>query len=100
MPKHLKTRRQLAKMISRRLRRSKVRVPTIAVNADGTWYAITVGDEAAIANAQPRIDAIVARLRESYEVDHSYTPVSGSAKLLNWIRRRGVRKPKALKPPS
>ena len=94
MPKQLKTRRQLARMITRRLRRSKVRVPTIAVNADGTWHAITIGDAAAIASAQARIDAIVAKLRESYDVDQSYIPRSGSAKWLNWIRPRRIGKPK------
>jgi hypothetical protein len=95
--KRKNTRLQLAKKITRRIQPSKVRVVSIMVNADGTWHAITVGDQANIERAQPRIEAVIEKLRDRYQIDDSYENVT--AAWLHWARdrtrpraKRGLRK--------
>jgi hypothetical protein len=84
--KKQKTRPQLARMVARRLRMtSTVRVVSIQSNPDGTWHPITIGSRAAIENAQPRIDAIMAKLRGSYELID--VPSAGESRWLAWLRR-------------
>ena len=91
--KRKKTRPQLARMIARRLRMtSKVRVVSIQTNPDGSWHPITIGSRTAIENAQPRIDAIIAKLRGSYELADS--PSVGESKWLAWLRREKFKRPK------
>ena len=91
--KKQKTRPQLARMIARRLRMtSKVRVVSIQTNPDGSWHPITIGSRAAIENAQPRIDAIIAKLRASYELADS--PSLGQSKWLAWLRRQKFKRSK------
>jgi len=83
--KKQKTRPQLARMITRRLRMtSKVRVVSIQTNSDGTWHPITVGGKAAVENARPRIEAIIAKLRASYELTDVASP--SQSKWLAWLR--------------
>jgi hypothetical protein len=85
--KKQKTRPQLARMFTRRLRMtSKVRVVSIQTNPDGTWHPITVGSRAAIANAQPRIEPIMATLRASYELID--VPSVSQSTWLAWLRRQ------------
>src|ERR1700748_3143784 len=65
--KKKKTRPQLARMVGPRVTMtSQVRVVCIQSNPDGSWHPVTVGSRAAIARAQPRIEAIMAKLRGSY----------------------------------
>ena len=91
--KKQKTRPQLARMIARRLRMtSKVRVVSIQTNPDGSWHPITIGSRAAIENAQPRIEAIMAKLRGSYELIDS--PTVGQPKWLAWLRREKLKRSK------
>ena len=91
--KKKKTRPQLARMIARRLRMtSKLRVVSIQTNPDGSWHPITVGSRAAIEHAQPRIEAITAKLRGSYEVADS--PSDAEPKWLAWLRREKFKREK------
>ena len=91
--KKQKTRPQLARMIARRLRMtSQVRVVSVQINPDGTWHPITVGSRAALENAQPRIEAIMAKLRRSYEVVD--TPSAAEPKWLAWLRREKLKRAK------
>ena len=90
--KKQKTRPQLARMIARRLRMtSKVRVVSIQTNPDGSWHPITIGSRTAIEHAQSRIDAIIAKLRGSYELVDS--PSVGEFKWLAWLRREKFKRP-------
>jgi hypothetical protein len=85
--KKQKTRLQLARMFARRLRMtSTVRVVSIQSNADGTWHPITIGSRAAIESAQPRIDAIMAKLRGSYELVDA-PAAAAESEWLAWLRR-------------
>jgi hypothetical protein len=96
MPQQQKTRRQLVKMIARRLRPSKVRVASIQLNGDGSWHVITYGSRPAVENARPRIEAIVAKLRESYDLVNEADPsLSSTPRWLNWARGRKVGKARA-----
>ena len=89
MAKKPKTRRQIAKMVARRIRPAKVRVVSIQRNTDGTWHPVTVGEVGAIASLQLNIEAIVGDFRRSYELIHrSHASVFTSARWLNWTRRR------------
>lgn len=91
--KKKKTRPQLARMIARRLRMtSKVRVVSVQTNPDGTWHPITIGSRTAIENAQPRIEAIIAKLRASYDLVDS--PSVGESKWLAWLRREKFKRAK------
>jgi hypothetical protein len=92
-PKKQKTRPQLARMVARRLRMtSKVRVVSIQSNPDGSWHPITVGSRAALANAQPRLEAIMAKLRRSYELVD--VPSVGESKWVAWLRREKFKRSK------
>ena len=95
--KRKNTRLQLAKKITRMIRPSNVRVVSIVVNADRTWHAITVGDQGNIERVRPRIDVIIEKLRDRYQLDDSYETVP--AIWLHWARdkarpraKRGLRK--------
>jgi hypothetical protein len=82
-----KTRVQLARMVARRLRMtSQVRVVSIQSDADGSWHPITIGSRSAIENAQPRIEAIMAKLRGSYELVDA-PAAAAESKWLAWLRR-------------
>src|SRR5262249_35014234 len=92
-PKKQKTRPQLARMVARRLRMtSQVRVVSIQSNPDGTWHAVTVGSRTAIARAQPRIEAIMAKLRGSYEL--ADVPSVAESRWFAWLKRQKFKQPK------
>jgi hypothetical protein len=96
VPQQQKTRRQLAKMIARRLRPFKVRVASVQRNRDGSWHAITYGSQAAVERVQPRVDAIVAKLSASYQLNDASNPAaSPSAKWLAWARGRRFKRRKS-----
>jgi len=78
--KRKNTRLQLAKKITRMIRPTKVRVASIVVNADSTWHAITVGDQANVERARPLVEAVIERLRDRYQIDDSY-----EAKPVMWL---------------
>jgi hypothetical protein len=94
MVKQRKTRRELIKMIADRLRPAQVHVASIHRDMEGAWAAIVVGSPATIDAVQPRIDAIVAELRQACELIPGDAEPSGSARAqrmrswLNWVRRR------------
>ena len=91
--KRKKTRPQLARMIARRLRPPPpARAARPPPPPAGRRPPITIGSRTAIVFVQPRIDAIIAKLRGSYELVDS--PSVGESKWLAWLRREKFKRPK------